>query len=200
MKAMGLAWLLLGVISHAQPSSAAPAGKPAPPVYPERFHIGRAATAEEIARWAIAVPPDGRGLPPGRGTAAEGAAVYATKCAACHGLAGEGNKELRGPRLIPQPGDAYDFGVGRRNDDMRTIGTYWPYATTVFDYVRRAMPSAAPGSLTDGEVYAVTAFLLAKNGLIAEADVIDAQTLPKVKMPARSRYVPDDRLQTNAVR
>jgi len=200
VKAKALAWFLLGVVGHAQPNQAAPDGKPALLAYPERFHIGRAATAEEIQRWAVAVPPDGRGLPPGRGTAKEGATVYGAKCAACHGSAGEGNKELRGPRVIPQTGDTYDFGVGRRNDDMRTIGTYWPYATTVFDYVRRAMPSQAPGSLTANEVYAVTAYLLAKNSLIADADVIDAQTLPKVKMPARARYVPDDRLQTNAVR
>lgn len=192
--------MLLPAAALAQPSPPTPAGKSVPSAYPERFHIGRPATAEEIARWSIAVQPDGRGLPPGRGTAKEGTVVYATKCAACHGPAGEGNKELRGPRVIPQPGDAYDFGAGRRNDDMRTIGTYWPYATTVFDYVRRAMPSLTPGSLTNDEVYAVTAYLLAKNKLIAETDVIDAQTLPKVKMPARSRYVPDDRLQTKAVR
>ena len=202
MRARPAAWLAFGVacIVATFGLGAADGATTTPSPYPERFYIGRAATPEEIARLAIAVPPDGRGLPPGRGTAKEGATVYVAKCLSCHGPAGEGVKEQRGPRLVSQPGDTYDFGVGRRNDDMRTIGTYWPYATTVFDYVRRAMPSFAPGSLTDDEVYAVTAYLLAKNKLIAEADIIDAQTLPKVKMPARSRYVPDDRLQSNQVR
>jgi cytochrome c553 len=198
-------WLLLALVSVAllgaesatkngPPANAAAHGQPA------RFGFGRAATAEEIARWDIAIRPDGRGLPPGKGTAGDGAPIYLAKCAACHGLKGEGIREQRAPRLISQPGDVYDFGVGKRDDDLKTIGSYWPYATTVFDYVRRAMPSLAPGSLTADEVYALTAFLLAKNGLIAETQVIDAKSLPQVRMPAQSHFVPDDRLETNKVR
>ena len=134
----------------------------------------------------IDVRPDGVGLPPGRGTAGEGAPLYRRRCASCHGPAGEGGTANQ----LVSTGD--DRGI--------TIGSYWPYATTVFDYVRRAMPTNAPGSLSDPEVYALTAWLLARNGLIGEADEMSADTLPRVVMPARERFVPDDRLESTEVR
>jgi S-disulfanyl-L-cysteine oxidoreductase SoxD len=159
--------------------------KPAPPT----LGIGRAATPSEIASWDIDVGPDGAGLPPGRGTPAEGAAIYATRCAACHGKTGtEGPNDV----LVGRPGsDPFPFARDARVP--RTIGNYWPYATTLFDYIRRAMPPEKPGSLTDAEVYALTAHLLAWNGLVAGDAAIDAASLPKVQMPARSRFVPDTR-------
>ncbi|HEX8528973.1 MAG TPA: cytochrome c [Cytophagales bacterium] len=148
--------------------------------WPLRFGLGRPATAAEIGRLDLDVRPDGTGLPAGSGTVPAGKAVYAARCAACHGTTG-----VEGPhnRLVARADQAKE----------KTIGNYWPYATTLFDYIRRAMPYNAPGSLTDEEVYAVTAFLLRANGLIDSTAVLDARTLPVVAMPARSRFVPDDR-------
>jgi S-disulfanyl-L-cysteine oxidoreductase SoxD len=154
-----------------------------------RLGIGRAASAAEIAAWDIDVGPDGAGLPPGRGTPAEGAAIYAARCASCHGKSGkEGPNDVLVGRIA---GDGFPFAHDARAP--KTIGSYWPYATTIFDYVRRAMPPDAPGSLRDNEVYALVAHLLAWNGLIASDVVIDAASLPKVQMPSRSRFVPDTR-------
>jgi S-disulfanyl-L-cysteine oxidoreductase SoxD len=169
------------------PLAAGAQGKPTPP--PATFGIGRAATADEIAARDIDVGPDGVGLPPGRGTAAEGAAIYATRCASCHGKTGkEGpNDVLVGRHTAP------GFKFSQDPALPRTIGSYWPYATTVFDYIRRAMPPMAPGSLTDHEVYALVAHLLAWNELIAPDAVMDAASLPKVQMPAREYFVPDPR-------
>jgi cytochrome c len=143
-------------------------------------NLGREATPAEITAWDISIPPDGSGLPPGSGRAAAGAALYAAKCQACHGEKGAG-----------QPNDRLVGGQGTLGGPapVRTIGSYWPYATTIFDYVRRAMPYQQPHSLTDDEVYAVTAYLLQLNGVIAEGDVINAQTLPKVKMPNRDNFI-----------
>jgi len=156
------------------------------PKPPATFGFGRAATTAEIAAWDIDVGPDGSGLPPGQGTATEGAATYAAKCASCHGRTGkEGPNDVlvgRGP-----------FPSGTDTESRRTIGNYWPYATTIFDYIRRAMPSPAPGSLTGNEVYGLVAFLLAQNEIIANDAVMDATTLPKVVMPARDKFVPDTR-------
>jgi S-disulfanyl-L-cysteine oxidoreductase SoxD len=142
--------------------------------------LGREATPAEIAGWDISIPPDGSGLPPGSGTAAAGAAVYAMKCLACHGQGGAG-----------QPNDRLIGGHGTLAgpNPVRTVGSYWPYATTVFDYVRRAMPYQQPQSLTDDEVYAVTAYLLHLNGVIAEGETMDAQTLPRVRMPNRDNFI-----------
>ena len=142
--------------------------------------LGRPATPEDIAAWDISIPPDGAGLPPGSGTAAMGAIVYAEKCQACHGDKGAG-----------QPNDRLVGGHGTltSTSPVRTIGSYWPYATTVFDYVRRAMPYAEPQSLTSDEVYAVTAYLLHQNGIIAEADEMNARTLPRVTMPNRDNFI-----------
>src|SRR5205807_2949246 len=146
---------------------------------PARFGLGRAATAEEIKAWDIDVMPDGEGLPPGSGTPAGGAKIYARKCAPCHGPSG-----TEGP---------FDRLVGRDQVRVRTIGNYWPYATTVYDYIYRAMPLDAPGSLKPDEVYSLVAFLLWRNDIIASSAELNAQTLPHVVMPAHNRFVADNR-------
>jgi cytochrome c len=175
--------LLLGTALAATGQQTAPT----PP--PQAFGIGRLATPEEIAARDIDIGPDGAGLPPGRGTPAEGAVIYAARCASCHGTSGtEGPNDVLVGRI-----DGGGFPFSRDPKAPRTIGTYWPYATTLFDYIRRAMPTTAPGSLTDDEVYALVAQLLAWNGLVAADAVIDAQSLPTVRMPARDRFVPDNR-------
>jgi cytochrome c len=140
--------------------------------------IGRAATPEEIRRVDIDVMPDGRGLPPGKGTVSEGAAVYAAKCQSCHGPNGQGGKFERLVGLDP---------------GAKTIGSYWPYATTLYDYTARSMPFLQPGTLTPNEVYSLVAYLLHLNQIVPETAVMDASTLPKVKMPARDKFVKDDR-------
>jgi cytochrome c len=158
---------------------------------PSTFGIGRLATPAEISARDVDVGPDGRGLPPGRGTPAEGAVIYAGRCATCHGKSGtEGPNDVLVSR---SNGDGFPFA--RDPNLPRTIGTYWPYATTLFDYIRRAMPTTAPGSLTDDEVYALVAHLLAWNGIVAADALIDAESLSKVRMPARDRFVPDTRTE-----
>jgi cytochrome c len=166
---------------------------------PPRFELGRPATSEEIARLDIDVRPDGRGLPPGRGTTGQGERVYREKCASCHGLNGEGMRGLGGA-LIGQPRQAFDFARSLESEGQKTVGNYWPYATTLFDYTRRAMPFNAPGSLTDDDVYASTAYLLWKNGIVAQDAVMTAQSLPLVRMPAQSRFVRDDRERSKRVK
>ena len=155
-------------------------GRPATPPTGDTPKLGRLATPAEIAGWDISIPPDGRGLPPGAGTAAEGALVYAQKCQVCHGEKGVGG-----------PNDRLVGGQGTlaSKAPVRTVGSYWPYATTVFDYVRRSMPFFQPHSMTDGEVYAVTAYLLNLNGIISEQEVMNAETLPRVKMPNRDNFI-----------
>jgi cytochrome c len=167
------------------------------PAPPARFGVGRAATAAEIAAWDIDVGPDGKGLPPGSGTVAQGAAVFAAKCAVCHGPAGEGQigappaGSAAAPKLVGRdPREGFPFGQDPKL--VKTVGNYWPYATTVFDYVRRTMPLTAPGSLTNNEVYAVVAFLLAQNEVIERTAVMNSTTLPAVRMPARDKFVVDD--------
>ena len=147
------------------------------------FGFGRDATADEILAWDIDVDPSGAGLPAGSGDVAAGERVYLRQCSACHGRNGEGVEGLSGALILPYDPDALWPPV------PRTVGNYWPYATTLFDYVRRAMPSNAPGSLTADEVYAVVAWLLHQNGIVAADAVMDAQTLPAVRMPARDRFV-----------
>lgn len=163
---------------------------------PARFGVGRPASAAEIAAVDIDIMPDGRGLPPGSGSAAAGEAVYQARCAACHGNDLEGGAS---DRLMPPP-EQGGFPDGEVPPTARAIGNYWPYATTLFDYVRRAMPFDRPGSLTDEEVYAVTAYLLWRNGIVEEGAVMDATSLPAVVMPARDRFVVDDRLESDRVR
>jgi cytochrome c len=173
--------------------------RPAPPeAPPERpaFGFGRPATPEEVRAWDIDVRPDGAGLPPGRGTVAQGAAIYAAKCAACHGAAGRngpfGTLVGREPRA--------GFPFGRDPSLSLTIGNYWPYATTLYDYTYRAMPWTLPGSLEPEEVYALVAYLLFLNEIVPEDAVLDAATLPRVVMPARDRFVRDNRRGGSAVR
>jgi hypothetical protein len=152
---------------------------------PSYTNVGRTPTKAEIQTWDISVGPDGKGLPPGHGTSKEGAAIYAAKCASCHGPAGEGGKI--GPRLISNPSDLESLTTTK---PVRTVGGYWPYATTVWDYINRGMPRNQTGSLRPDEVYALTAFILAKSAIIQETDVMDATTLPKVQMPNRNGFVP----------
>ncbi len=143
--------------------------------------LGEVATSEQLAAWDISIGPDGVGLPPGRGTAAEGEVVYNTRCVACHGEKGAG-----------KPNDRLVGGIGTlvgSQDPIKTVGSYWPYATTLFDYTRRAMPWNAPRSLTDEQVYAVTAYILNLNGIISVTDEINAQTLPRVQMPNRDGFI-----------
>ena len=159
---------------------------------PSRFGLGRAATPAEIAAWDIDVRADGRGLPSGNGTVAEGAAIYKTKCAVCHGVDGTHPVAPPTPPLVGRiAGDAFPFATD--TTAALTVGNYWEYATTLYDYTHRSMPLAAPQSLTPNEVYAVVAFMLERNGIVPATAVMNAQTLPLVQMPARSRFVPDDR-------
>lgn len=152
--------------------------------YPERFGFGKPVSAEKIAAIDIDVRPDGKGLPAGKGNAVIGKQIYAVKCSACHGASG-----TEGPNDRLVLGDT----TSAKNRRVKTIGNYWPYATTVFDYVRRSMPFNQPGSLTDQEVYSLTAYLLHANGLISEKTELNASTLPKIVMPAKKYFVPDDR-------
>lgn len=142
--------------------------------------LGVVATPEQVAGWDISIGPDGAGLPPGSGTAVQGERIYMQKCLACHGEKGAGalNDQLAG-------------GQGTLKDEapVKTIGSYWPYATTIFDYVRRAMPFTQPMSLSNDEVYALTAYLLRINGIIDDRDEINADTLPRVVMPNRDNFV-----------
>jgi cytochrome c len=156
--------------------------------YPN-FNLGRQPTAAEIAMVDIDIDAKGTGLPAGSGSAQTGAAVYAAKCALCHGANAEGLGTF--PKLVGR--DAANFEFGTDVKLVKTVGNYWPYATTLFDYIRRAMPFTAPGSLTNDEVYGLVAFLLAKNEIVAETAMMDARTLPAVEMPARKRFVPDNR-------
>jgi cytochrome c len=156
---------------------------------PPRFGLGRPATAEEVAAWDIDVMPDGTGLPEGRGTVEEGRALYASQCMQCHGAKGEGGEAEALVGREPRRG----FPFGRKPGLMQTVGNYWPYATTLYDYINRAMPSAVPGSLEPDEVYSLVAFILFLNEIVPEDAVMDRRMLPRVVMPARDRFVRDDR-------
>ena len=142
-------------------------------------NLGKPISAAEIAAWDINVLPDGTGLPPGSGTPAEGARVYAAKCAVCHGENAKGgvNAALAGGAPI------------KDMESVKTIANFWPFATTIFDYIRRAMPWRQPRSLANEEVYALTAYILSLNKLIGENDTMNAQTLPKVQMPNRDGFI-----------
>ena len=151
--------------------------------------IGRAATPDEIQKLDIDVMPDGRGLPPGRGTVAEGQALYTAKCQSCHGAGGAG---ANAERLVGRDsGPGWNFATDPKL--VKTIGNYWPYATTLYDYTYRAMPFMQPGTLTPNETYALTAYILALNKIVPEDAVMDQASLPKVVMPSRERFVMDNR-------
>lgn len=157
---------------------------------PEQLDLGRAPDPRQLAAIDIDANPAGVGLPAGQGTDAQGAPIFARKCAFCHGPHGEGLGPY--PKLIgPEPKHGFPFG--RDPKVVKTIGNYWPYSTTVYDYVHRAMPFNAPGSLTPDETYSIVAYLLAENEVIPRDAIMNAQTLPKVQMPARSHFVLDDR-------
>ena len=146
-------------------------------------NLGKPISEADIKQWDIAILPDGSNLPPGSGTPSQGAKIYAQNCVMCHADGGKGGAA---PGAVPLAGGPpLSSGI----DAQKTIGNYYPYATTVFDYTRRAMPFNMPRSLTDDEVYALTAYILSLNKLIGENDVMDAKTLPQVKMPNRDNFI-----------
>jgi S-disulfanyl-L-cysteine oxidoreductase SoxD len=145
--------------------------------------LGKPLTEADIKAWDIAVLPDGTNLPAGNGSPAQGAKIYAEKCVACHAEGGKGGGAPGAGPLVG--GDPLTNGI----DTAKTIANYYAYATTVFDYIRRAMPYNAPRTLADNEVYALTAYILSLNKLIGENDVMDAKTLPQVKMPNRDNWI-----------
>nr|WP_310159344.1 cytochrome c [Herbaspirillum sp. 1173] len=156
----------------------------------ERLALGQPLSDAQLARWNIDVDAQGRGLPAGRGSVAQGQRIYAQTCAACHGDKGQGN-----------PADALVGGQGSlaTAKPLKTIGSFWPYATTVFDFINRAMPYNAPKSLSADEVYAVTAYLLHLNGIVPANTVLDAASLPQVRMPNRDGFIGDTRPDTSNV-
>jgi cytochrome c len=154
----------------------------------DRYGFGSPASQQDLAKF-FSIPADGTGLPPGSGTPAAGAKVFADNCAACHGDNGQGNpaKGIGGDRLLGGRGTLASTAP------IKTVESYWPYATTLFDYVKRAMPFSAPGSLSDNDVYAVVAYILSQAKIIKPGDTMNATTLPKVMMPNRDGFVPDPR-------
>lgn len=145
--------------------------------------LGTPMTAEELVKWDLTIFPDGRGLPQGRGTAVEGKAIFESQCASCHG---EGGRGATAEELVGEPKPPH------KDNMSKTIGSYWPYATTLFDFTRRSMPPMAPGSLSADQLYAVTAYLLHANGIIGEKDELTAASLAKIKMPNRDGFVKVD--------
>jgi cytochrome c len=143
-------------------------------------NLGKPVTAADIAAWDISILPDGRGLPAGSGTAAQGAQIYAQKCTACHGENGVGGTASA---LLPKG------PISSINGAEKTIANFWPYSTTLFDYIRRAMPWQQPKTLTSDEVYALTAYLLVLNKVIGDNEVMNAASLPKVRMPNRDGFI-----------
>jgi S-disulfanyl-L-cysteine oxidoreductase SoxD len=145
-------------------------------------NLGKPISPEDLATWDISIGPDGATLPPGSGTPKQGEAVFTMKCQACHNAKGAG-----------QPNDRLVGGQGTLAGEkpaVKTVGSYWPYATTLFDYIRRAMPYPQSKSLSNDEVYAVAAYILNLNGVIGENETLDAKTLPEVKMPNRDGFIP----------
>src|ERR1022692_3199028 len=156
-----------------------------------KYGLGHAPSPEQIHNWDISISPDGTGLPEGSGTAAAGKETYTNRCSKCHGAKGEGRDS------VPLAGGQ---GTLKNPKPLRTVGSYWPYTTTIWDYVNRAMPFNNPGMLTHDQVYSVTAYILFLNGIISETAVVDAHTLPKVRMPNREGFVADTRPDVTAPR
>jgi S-disulfanyl-L-cysteine oxidoreductase SoxD len=156
------------------------------PRQPPRFNVGTPLSQDEIKSFDFMLGPEGKELPPGHGSAKEGAAIFAKRCQVCHGQNGEGGAVRR--LVLGSPGTPYR---GTFKDTERSAISYYPYATTVWDYIHRAMPASNPGSLTPDEIYSVVAFLFYRNGIIQENDVLDEKSLPKVEMPNRRGFVPE---------
>lgn len=149
-----------------------------------KYGLGHTPSPDEIRQWDISVAPDGTGLPPGSGTASAGREVYTNRCANCHGDKGQGRDS------VPLAGGQ---GTLKNPKPLRTVGSFWPHATTLWDYINRAMPYKNPGMLSHDQVYAVTAYVLFLNGIVGENDVLDAKSLPKLRMPNRDGFVKDPR-------
>ena len=179
---VAIAIAIAGCAGHESSADRAQASYPV-----AKLDFGTVPTAAETSRY-FSYPADGRGLPPGSGTHEQGARVYQAKCMACHGEKLEGTK--LGDKLIGGRGTLVNNDPTKA--PVKTIESYWPYATTVFDYVKRAMPFNAPGSLTDNEIYAVTAYILGEAKIVPAGTVIDASSLPKVQMPNRNGFVSPD--------
>jgi len=148
--------------------------------------LGKPVTASQLSGFDLIIQPDGSGLPAGRGTAAQGESVFRTRCQSCHGESGEGNSSA----TVLVGGSMQSEGP-----PLRTVGSYWPHATTVFDFIRRAMPADAPKSLTDNEVYQATAFVLFLNGIVGRDEVLDAQSLPLINMPNSEGFIDQSHIQ-----
>ena len=177
---IGLCLMMISVASTSQAQSRSGIG----------YGIGHSATPAQIKAWDTDVAPDGKNLPAGRDTVAQGKLIYAAQCAACHGEQGQGglgDKLVGGRGTLATPAP------------VKTVGSFWPYATTLFDYVRRAMPLNAPQSLSDAEVYAVSGYVLHLNGLLNEDAVVDAKTLTELKMPNRNGFISDPRPDVHSV-
>jgi cytochrome c len=156
-----------------------------------RYGLGRAADAAAIARVDIDMGADGTGLPPGRGSVADGEKLYQAQCANCHGAQGQGMAPVYPALVGREPREGFPFASDPKL--VRTVGNYWSHATTLVDYVRRAMPLTAPGSLSADQVYAVSAYILAANEIIPKDAVLDSAAVMAIQMPAKDRFVPDDR-------
>ena len=154
-----------------------------------RFDLGHAPATQELPAWGVSVFPDGKGLPPGQGTAREGAALYRRECAVCHG------ENARGDEATALIG-----GLGSLTEERpkKTVESFWPYPTTLWDYTKRAMPYQAPGSLTDNEVYAIVAYVLQLAGLLEVDEVLDRDRLPQIEMPNRHGFIADSRPDTGS--
>ena len=157
----------------------------------QTYGLGRSVSPEEIRKYDVLIPPSGAGLPAGSGSAEKGKAIYAAQCARCHGATGrEGPEDV----LV---GGIGSLATGR---PQKTVGSYWPYATTLWDYLNRAMPFDRPGVLSPDDVYSVTAYVLQLNGIVPATDVLDANTLPTIRMPNREGFIPDARPDTGTKR
>ena len=143
-------------------------------------HFGTPVDSATIRAWDSSIPPDGQGLPPGQGSVSEGKVIYSQKCMACHGVDGAG-----------KPADRLTGGIGTlaSPNPIKTVASFWPYATTLFDYIRRAMPIPQPRSLSNDEVYALVAYILSIDGIVKGDAVMNADTLPKVHMPNRDGFI-----------
>ncbi len=157
-----------------------------------RYGLGTPASDSLVRAMDTDIGPDGVELPAGQGSVADGAVLYKAQCAHCHGANGEGMAPAF-PQLTGRPPAAEGFKFANDPKLPHTIGNYWSHATTLFDYIRRAMPHTAPGSLTDDQVYALSAYLLAQDDIIARDATLDAVSLRAVRMPYADRFVPDDR-------